>query len=200
MFKNTLSISERGATMMTNRWKQRGLALMAVLALAVPAAGMDSDPMDVVELYEPQLSYTDDAEPVEEQEDAWLPVEPDDPDMYDPVYNPEYADPEYVAPANDVLSSEETDIPADENAPDAGEPIPEQTPPETTDTEGIAAAPEIDGGEATAEKAEKAEKKEKIYDFAGDRMDHKTRRDEEAARIPAPYKIDLRRFVGDDFS
>ncbi|MBQ3229053.1 MAG: sulfatase-like hydrolase/transferase [Clostridia bacterium] len=46
--------------------------------------------------------------------------------------------------------------------------------------------------------AGKAEKKEKVYDFAGDRMDHKTRRAEEAARIPAPYKIDLRRFVGDD--
>lgn len=143
--------------MMTNRWKQRGLALMAVLALAVPAAGMDSDPMDVVELYEPQLSYTDDAEPVEEQEDAWLPVEPDDPDMYDPLYYPEYADPEYVAPANDVLLSEETDILADETAPDAGEPVPEQTPPETTDTEGNAAAPVPDGGEAPAENAEKTE-------------------------------------------
>ena len=48
--------------------------------------------------------------------------------------------------------------------------------------------------------AKKGEKKEKIRDFGGDRMDHQTRRDEEAARIPSQYKIDLRRFVGDDYT
>ena len=47
--------------------------------------------------------------------------------------------------------------------------------------------------------AKQGKKKEKVHDFAGDRMDHQTRRAEEAARIPAPYKIDLRRFVGDDY-
>ena len=44
------------------------------------------------------------------------------------------------------------------------------------------------------------EQKQKIKDFGNDRMDHQTRHEAEAARIPAQYKIDLRRFVGDDFS
>ena len=44
------------------------------------------------------------------------------------------------------------------------------------------------------------EKKQKIKDFGNDRMDHQSRHEAEAARIPAQYKIDLRRFVGDDFS
>ena len=41
------------------------------------------------------------------------------------------------------------------------------------------------------------EKKRKVQDFGNGRMDHQFRRDEEAARIPAGYKIDLRRFEGD---
>jgi membrane-anchored protein YejM (alkaline phosphatase superfamily) len=46
--------------------------------------------------------------------------------------------------------------------------------------------------------AGKAEKKEKIHGFGHARMDHQARHDEEAALIPPQYKIDLRRFVGDD--
>ena len=37
-------------------------------------------------------------------------------------------------------------------------------------------------------------KKKKYQDFGNGRMDHNFRADEEAARIPAGYKIDLRRF------
>lgn len=48
--------------------------------------------------------------------------------------------------------------------------------------------------------AGKAEKKTKIMEFGGGRMDHVARREEEAARIPEGYKIDLRRFEGDDLS
>jgi hypothetical protein len=44
------------------------------------------------------------------------------------------------------------------------------------------------------------EKKQKIKDFGNDRMDHQARHEAEAARIPAQYKIDLRRFVGDDYT
>lgn len=47
-------------------------------------------------------------------------------------------------------------------------------------------------------KKEGGEKKTKIMEFGGGRMDHQARHDEEAARIPKGYKIDLRRFEGDD--
>ena len=43
-------------------------------------------------------------------------------------------------------------------------------------------------------KAGAAPKKKKYQDFGNARMDHVFRADEEAARIPAGYKIDLRRF------
>ncbi len=42
-----------------------------------------------------------------------------------------------------------------------------------------------------------AKKKKKVYDFAGDRMDHTKRHAEEAARIPEGYRIDLRIKEGD---
>ncbi len=41
------------------------------------------------------------------------------------------------------------------------------------------------------------EKKQKIMEFGGGRMDHQARHDEEAARIPAGYTIDLRISEGD---
>ena len=143
---------------MKNRWKQRGLALMAVLALAAPASGVTFDPMDVAELYEPQI-FVEDVDQVPEEGDADLPVEPDDPSLYDPLVYPDYADPDFIAP--ETVAPEEN---ADGSAVIESDPPVEngegegQTAPETSaDPEGEA-APETVEGEQTAPEAPEGEK------------------------------------------
>lgn len=156
--------------MMKNRWKQRGMALMAVLALAVPAAGMTTDVLDAAELYEPQV-YAEAVDQVAEQEEADLPVEPDDPTMYDPLVYPEYADPDFIAPADgDDIWVDETVVPEDpvtgepqaENVPESAEKAGDEAAPEVTDSAEGKAAPV--GAESAAEEGAEVKTEGEIAD------------------------------------